>query len=1284
MCWDKRVIDSHLLRDENGGRPTCTQDVAGARLNATQSFIPVDSFAHPRYWFVARFTNFAHCRRFESCCALGFWYRRYFETCSHRGRTSGCGRTTSPEFPDFEADNTCVKLDGNGSHFELTDPGANSEFDFTNGDAITLEAWIQVDKLTAGDNGYIVCKGRTGEPGFKSDNQNWALRMREVDGRACLNFLFASGQSKWHRWTSSSGFKPGTGWHHVAVTYRFGEPESIQGWIDGELQEGEWDMNGPTTAPPVVDDDSIWIGSAMKGASGSSFRGLIDEVSIHRNVLSKETLKRRFRREGPPRGDDAKVAKIGKPLPEVVPELPSVPPGQVLMTFHENLVAHDRWLREGEVIAPATVVMETKEFFMNRLPRKYDDWGVRDSWSAPLLMRVVADVEFPAGEREFLVRARGLGRLWFEDEVVLRTKAHHGSTDGHEAVDPIPPPPAPGLKPVCFGDEEVIASVKVPTTGTYRLILEVIVGGKKYRAEPGEMLVASRAKGEGLFEIITTDPSLGAHSGSMTEAGLQQAGKRLSSILQQVDDQNRRAHSAQQDEFWNRRHEIARDWAKQQLVASPQVNQEAKQSANPIDQFIAEKIAVAKKNAKGNAFEDARRFHDEVLPILRDNCFRCHGEKEKGGLRLNTLAAITKPADSGVPAVNPGHPETSELMSRIRETDEEVRMPPAGPLKPEQVALLEQWIKQGANWPAPPVTEEQVHQPSLVEDLAFLRRVALDTIGVPPSAKEIDAFLQDTRSNKRELQIKAYLTDERYADHWVSYWQDVLAENPNMLKPSLNNSGPFRYFLYEALRDNDAMDRWVTELVMLRGSEREGGSAGFGLAADNDAPMAAKGHIIAGAFLGIELQCARCHDSPYHSTKQKDLYSLAAMLARKEVTVPKTSTVAPGFFEKKTRESLIKVTLQPGEPIAPEWPFEQTTGKLESQTLDALMTQPKDSRERLAALITAPQNERFAKVVVNRVWKQLIGIGIVEPLQDWEGRQASHPELLQWLAHDFIAHDYDLKHLMFTIMSSDLYQREALSQDSATPADLQFFVAPQRRRMSAEQVVDSLYSASGHEMNVEELTFDPEARRPAETMITLGRPSRAWMFATLSNERDRPSLALPRAQAVTDVLEAFGWNGSRQSPVHEREEAPSVLQPGVLANSVLASWVSRASVDSQLAEVAVAAKTPQELVDTIFAKFLTRKATEQERQFYGDALAVGFAERVLPVEERTSVEKRPPLGTVTWSNHLHPQANEIQLEMEKRAREGEPADPRLRSQWREVYEDFVWAVINTPEFVWVP
>ncbi len=443
---------------------------------------------------------------------------------------------------------------------------------------------------------------------------------------------------------------------------------------------------------------------------------------------------------------------------------------------------------------------------------------------------------------------------------------------------------------------------------------------------------------------------------------------------------------------------------------------------------------------------------------------------------------------------------------------------------------------------------------------------------------------------------------------------------------------------------------------------------------------------MATAFLGIELQCARCHDSPYHSTLQRDLYSLAAFFERKPVTVPASSTVPAAFFEKKSRESLIKVTLKPKELIAPLWPFESVTGVADGPAIDRLMQTPGDPRERLAALVTAPQNTRFAQVIVNRVWKRLMGAGLVEPAQDWEGRLASHPEMLSWLGLEFVKQGYDVRALARLIMTSTAYQREARGRNLTASAEHRFFTSPDPRRLSAEQVVDTLFAVAGQSMqaDMEELTLDADARRPADSFISLGTPRRSWMLASLSNERDRPSLNLPRAQAAADILEAFGWTGSRQNPRTDRESEANVLQPGVLANSILSTSLTRAAEGSDLARLALEATSVEALTDRVFLRFFSRYPTAEEKRSVVVVLTPGFAQRVIPANEVKPAHRRPPLPMIAWSNHLMPEANSVKLELEQRVREGPAPDPRLRAEWREVFEDVVWGLVNTREFVWLP
>ena len=571
-----------------------------------------------------------------------------------------------------------------------------------------------------------------------------------------------------------------------------------------------------------------------------------------------------------------------------------------------------------------------------------------------------------------------------------------------------------------------------------------------------------------------------------------------------------------------------------------------------------------------------------------------------------------------------------------------------------------------------------------VKGEALLRRVYLDTVGIPPTANEIELFLADKSANKCNRMIDRLLLDERGADHRISYWLDALAENPTLLNASLNSTGPFRFFLHDSLRDSKSLDRMVTELILMRGSKHGGGSAGFSMAAENDAPFAAKGHILASTFLGVELQCARCHDSPYNSTTQRDLYSLAAMLQRKPATVPQTSRVPAAFFEKQSRESLIRVTLKPDEPVAVAWPFANVTGVTDDISIDGLMRQPQDSRERLAALITAPQNQRFPLVIVNRIWKRLIGAGFVEPIHDWEGRKASHPELLEWLAHELVTHDYDVTHVLRLVLTCRTYQRTASGNNLSASHEERFFNAPERRRLTAEQIVDSMHAVTGVAMDIGELTFVHDGRRPLSNRLTLGRPNRSWMLASLNNERDRPSLSLPQARAETDVLQAFGWTGSRQKPITERDTDPNILQPGVLANGILTSTLTRASHNSRLAQLAVHAHSPASLADALFLRILSRRPEPAERATFTSALAEGFNSRLIPADRIEPPKPPPPLPLITWFNHQRQKATRVQNEVERRVRKGPPADPRLQPQWREVYEDLIWSLVNQREFVWMP
>ena len=567
----------------------------------------------------------------------------------------------------------------------------------------------------------------------------------------------------------------------------------------------------------------------------------------------------------------------------------------------------------------------------------------------------------------------------------------------------------------------------------------------------------------------------------------------------------------------------------------------------------------------------------------------------------------------------------------------------------------------------------------LIGGKEFLRRIALDLIGTIPTAEQVNTFLNDSSPNRRSRLIERLLEHPGWADHWVSYWQDVLAENPSVLKPTLNNTGPFRWWIHESFEDHKSFDRFVTELVMMEGNKYLGAPAGFAMATQNDVPMAAKAHIVGQAFLGLQMKCSRCHDAPFHEFRQQDLFSMAAMLNRAPQTVPKTSSIP--LSEEAIASLLVTVTLKPGTKVKPAWPFpEISTTEIPRGVLRNL----DDTRERLAALITSPQNKRFPRVIVNRMWQRYIGRGIVEPADDWEHPQPSHPELLDYLSREFVLHDYDLKHVARLILNSHTYQRKSVSEKIDLRDKPYLFAAPLRRRMTAEQLVDSLFVASGKQFHADTLNMDLDGTRPYSSFLNLGDPQRAWHFASLSNERDRPSLAIPFSQDFVSLMKAFGWRASRQDPLTIRDHDPSVLQPAVLANGVIGRRVTRLSDDSAFTELALENQPVEKLVDRVFLRTLTRLPTKAERKQFVGLLQEGYADRSIKVDPSLVKRHFPrPVG-VSWSNHLSPEANRIKIEMERLVEQGDPPSVRLKSAWRERMEDMIWALMNSPEFVFVP
>ncbi len=1057
-----------------------------------------------------------------------------------------------PRARAFATDNTAA-LFGTGRGFiRVADPGERSPYDFTNGDSITLEAWVNPFELADGQQVYIVGKGRTSNPKVAADNQNWALRLSAAGGLARPSFLFRNADNRkgrsddFHRWIADIGFEPGSGWHHVAVSYTFGEPDSIRGYVDGRPVPGRWDFGGPTTKPPVVDDDEVWIGSSINGNMANTFPGLLDDVAIHRSILSPQRIAARW-----------DVDESVPPAPIVT--LAPVPEDAVLYEIIEG-VPDGTWYFGGR---EPTETFTRPFFALTDLPQRYDDSGLRTDRSTPFIVRVRSHVTLPEGPQQITVRTRGAARVFLDGRRVAVLQPPGQRTDGHEKMF-VPDRSGPaGMRIVQPGDQQTI----VPVAGDGRrhlLHVEVRVGGEGRRPETGEFSVSIGPAGAVPTIVAATDESI-----PLTDTDWSGLAARLEAERVAVNTAARRTAAAKQSAAWQKRH------------------------------------------------DEARRF----------------------------VAATPGPVVPEIPVDHPAHARAVHNA-------------------------IDRFINAR-------LIAADVAPAALAEDTAFIRRLSLDVRGIVPTQQEIDAFLADTRPDRRERLVDAFLADPRWADHWVGYWQDVLAENPNLVNPTLNNTGPFRFWLHESFLDRKPIDQMVTELIMMGGSTHFGGPGGFSLATENDVPMAAKAHVLGRAFLAMEMNCARCHDAPNHRFVQRDLFSLAAMLARGPQKVPATSSV-PGGAERLARLA-ISVTLEPGTEVQPAWPFEDVVPE---SAAAAVVHAGGDTRERLAALVTSPQNQRFARVIVNRLWDRSLGRGLVADPDDWESETPSHPELLDWLARELVSHDYSLEHVARLILTSHTYGRGGLHDDGeAVPAAL--FAGRQPRRMSAEQLLDSLSVASGKPFDVEPMNIDVDTSRVTTQSLNLGPATRAWQFAGMANERDRPSLSLPFAQHSVTLMEAFGWRAERQAPLTHRETDPNVLQPAIVANGVAVKRAAQLSESSGFTQLALDDLPLDVFLDGVFLRILGRRPTASERSLATDLLAAGYvARKVVDPPAPPAAEERP-IG-VSWSNHLTEEADRAKEKLAAIAAKGDPPTTRLDADWRERAEDLVWTLFNTPEFVFVP
>lgn len=371
-------------------------------------------------------------------------------------------------------------------------------------------------------------------------------------------------------------------------------------------------------------------------------------------------------------------------------------------------------------------------------------------------------------------------------------------------------------------------------------------------------------------------------------------------------------------------------------------------------------------------------------------------------------------------------------------------------------------------------------------DTTFLRRIYLDLAGTVPTYEETVAFLKDTDPGKRAKLIDKLLADPRFFAQQAHVWDLALFGRHPPNQDATRYRDGFKKWLASQFAKNEPYDRWVHKLLLAE----EEGSELFLVQFRNQPEEATV--AVTRTFLGMQLQCARCHDHPFETWTQRDFYGMAGFFVRLVVA---DDGAAQGkrkykIGEKSTGEVLFTGSVkeqkpgQKGEPVRPKYlggleldePPVPKDFKEPPLKGNATPPKPKFSRkEKLAQWLTAPENPYLARAVANRVWSQFMGLGLVHPVDDLSGKnEPSHPELLKALTSEIIARKFDLKGFIREVVSSETYQLADTSpSNSAEKKDKgggeaalpKWFERARVRPLSAEELLASLGAATGAEPN---------------------------------------------------------------------------------------------------------------------------------------------------------------------------------------------------------------------------
>jgi Protein of unknown function (DUF1553)/Protein of unknown function (DUF1549) len=326
----------------------------------------------------------------------------------------------------------------------------------------------------------------------------------------------------------------------------------------------------------------------------------------------------------------------------------------------------------------------------------------------------------------------------------------------------------------------------------------------------------------------------------------------------------------------------------------------------------------------------------------------------------------------------------------------------------------------------------------------FLRRVYLDTVGAPPTIDEMSAYMQSKDPKKRQQVIDQLLERPERADFWAMRFADMFRAGYN--EAGQKGGGPYARWFRDQVRQDVPYNKMVQQLLVSQGRHNFEGISNFYFVSREITPEES-GVNVSQTLLGLQIECARCHNHPFEKWSQDDFYGFAAFFARvsrKDVYITQLNAT----YLKESGEVLHPKTKKPVTPKYLDGDYDKEAPG-------------EDVRERLAQWITAPRNPYFARAIVNRIWKAFMGLGLVEPVDDFRvTNPPSNEALLQALADDFVKNGYSIKKLERQILNSRAYQLSSVPNQTNAKDQVNYSHFLVRRLMS-EQIADSMVQVTG-------------------------------------------------------------------------------------------------------------------------------------------------------------------------------------------------------------------------------